>query len=291
MNEDNWYRKEEPPASTTEGGEISASETPATAPGAESGSEAAPPALKQQEAEPAKPKRSLVAELWSWLRDLAVAAIICLLLIIYVAQPFRVEKTSMEPLLHDGDRILVSKISLLLEPIKRGDIVVLNNPRNPEESWIKRVIGLPGEEVRIDDGVVYINGRELKEIYIPEEKRLGPKNTFPPESVAELTRRYEHMMSRFGMVLEDNPGHGDSAKVAQLIPEGYYFVMGDNRIYSMDSRDSVYTINDPDHPKEGGPGLIPKGYIYGKAVFRYWPLDKFGFIPAADFKIKKKTAR
>jgi signal peptidase I len=290
MNEDNWYRKEDAPAEKAAEENISKPTAQAEAIKAE-GAVATPAPEVAQQKEAAKPEKSLLTEIWSWLRDLAVAAVICLLLIIYIAQPFRVEKTSMEPLLHDGDRILVSKISLMLEPIKRGDIVVLNNPRKPEESWIKRVIGLPGEEVRIEDGEVYINGKRLAETYIPEEKRLGPKNTFPPESVAELTRRYEHLMERFGMVIEDNPGHGDFSKVAQRVPEGYYFVMGDNRIYSMDSRDSVYTINDPDHPEEGGPGLIPKGYIYGKAIFRYWPLDKFGPIPSVEYKSKKNSGR
>ncbi|HUX08264.1 MAG TPA: signal peptidase I [Acidobacteriota bacterium] len=252
-----------------------------------------PVPLQAAPAEPApqqqpKPKRSLLAEVFSWLRDLVVAGIICLVLIIYVAQPFRVEKTSMVPLLSDGDRILVSKISLILEPIRRGDIVVLHNPRNPDESWIKRVIALPGEQVRIDEGIVFVDGEPLGESYIPEEKRLGPKNTYPPEAVVELTKRYEHLMERFGMVIEDNPGHGSYSKVAQRVPEGYYFVMGDNRIYSMDSRDSIYTINDPDHPEEGGPGLIPKGYIYGKAVFRYWPLDKFGPIPTAEYETSEE---
>ena len=276
MNEDNW--KPEPSNEFDESGtdteEIATTEAVDDAPPRE---EAGQPGEE-------KPRRSLVAEAGNWLRDLVVAAIICLLLIVYVAQPFRVEKTSMEPLLHDSDRILVSKISLLYEPIRRGDIVVLHNPRNPEESWIKRVIGLPGEEVRISEGIVYINGERLAENYIPAEKRVGRKNTYPPDTTAALAREYRYEMSNFGIVVQDNPGHSRIPKVAQLIPEGYYFVLGDNRLYSMDSRDSVYVINDPEHPEEGGPGLIPSRYIYGKAIFRYWPLDKIGLIPSARYE-------
>ncbi len=288
MIEDNWNRRSEAePEAEREESLLPEDQTKLQAEAEAPSPQPAAPAETDKLQQP-KPKRSLLAEVWNWLRDLVVAGVICLLLIIYVAQPFRVEKTSMESLLSDGDRILVSKISLLLEPIRRGDIIVLHNPRNPDESWIKRVIALPGEQVRIDEGIVYVNGEPLEESYIPEEKRLGPKNTYPPEAVVELTRRYELLMERFGMVIEDNPGHGDYSKVAQLVPKGYYFVMGDNRIYSMDSRDSIFTINDPDHPEEGGPGLIPKNYIYGKAVFRYWPIDKFGPIPTAEYETSEE---
>ena len=276
MNEDNWK-----PETESELEESTADTEKSPVPEA---GESDAPAETSDKPDEEKPRRSLVAEARNWLRDLVVAAIICLLLIVYVAQPFRVEKTSMEPLLHDSDRILVSKISLLYEPIRRGDIVVLHNPRNPDESWIKRVIGLPGEEVRISEGIVYINGERLVENYIPPEKRVGRKNTYPPDTTAALAREYRYELSNFGIIVQDNPGHSRIPKVAQLVPEGYYFVLGDNRLYSMDSRDSVFTINDPEHPEEGGPGLIPARYIYGKALFRYWPLDKIGLIPSARYE-------
>lgn len=208
-----------------------------------------------------------------WVRDLAIAATICLVLIIYVAQPFRVEKTSMEPLLHDSDRILVSKISLVLEPLRRGDIVVLWNPRNPEESWIKRIIGLPGERVQIVEGMVYIDGQPLEEPYIPEEERNPPKNYYPSRSAEWLTREYPDRMEEFGLVLMEDWETAAGTSVAFRVPDGYYFVCGDHRRFSMDSRDSVFSEG------AGGPGVIPLKYIYGKALFRYWPLDKFGPIP------------
>ena len=220
-------------------------------------------------------RQRILREIRSWLRDLLVAALICVALIVYVMQPFRVEKTSMEPLLADGDRILVSKISLLYEPIRRGDVVVLWNPRAPGESWIKRVIALPGEEVRIEDGIVHIDGAPLAEDYIPDLERNPPKNQFPSAQAAWLALRHRGRMREFGLVLRNNPLGGD--KVYLHVPEGYYFVLGDHRRFSMDSRDSALA------PDESGPGLIPARYIYGKAIFRYWPLDSFGPIPAAGY--------
>lgn len=214
-------------------------------------------------------------EVRSWLRDLVIAVVICVLLIVYVAQPFRVEKTSMEPLLQEGDRILVSKISLLFESPQPGDVVVLWNPRNPDESWIKRIIACPGDEVRITDGVVHVNGLALDESYLPEGNRIGRKDTYPPEEAEMLTRRERHLMKKLlGYSIENNPGEDEV--LVQRIPEGYYFVLGDNRSSSMDSRTSVF---DPD---DIGPGLIPARYIYGKAVFRYWPLNKMGIIPQGE---------
>lgn len=232
-----------------------------------------------------KKKWRIWPEVLGWLRDLIIAAVICILLIVYVAQPFRVEKSSMEPLLHDGDRILVSKISLLFEPIKRGDIVVLWNPRNPDESWIKRVIALPGEEVRIDRGIVYIDGNELREPYIPPRERVGYKNNYPNGEIAQLAKQYPELMNEFGLVIQNNPGHGGRKAVAQRVPDGYYFVLGDHRTLSMDSRDSIF------YPRASGPGLIPQRYIYGKAFFRYWPLDKIGLIQSVAHPDNKKIER
>ena len=216
-------------------------------------------------------------EIGHWFRDLAVAAVICIGLIVYIAQPFRVEKTSMEPLLHDSDRILVSKISLVTEPLSRGDVVVLWNPRNPKESWIKRIIGMPGERIQIVDGTIFINGRELVEDYILEEERNPPKNNFPSRNAEWMVQNYPDRMEEFGFVKLEKWETYASSEVAMRIPEGYFFVCGDHRRFSMDSRDSVYPEG------ESGPGLIPEKYIYGKAVFRYWPLDEIGFIQKPDY--------
>ncbi len=136
--------------------------------------------------------------------------------------------------------------------------------------------------MRIERGIVYINDKPLKETYIPRKERIGRKNEYPHGRVGELVRQYPKIMEEFGLVLRRNPGPRGRKKVAQRVPEGYYFVLGDHRTLSMDSRDSVF------YPGALGPGLIPARYIYGKAVFRYWPLDKISVISSATYTEQKK---
>jgi signal peptidase I len=163
----------------------------------------------------------------SLLRDIFFAGVIAVLIVVFIVQPVRVEGQSMMPRLHDQDRIFVNKFIYPLrewlgdrEPIKRGDIVVLLYPEDPSKSYIKRVVGLPGEEVNVENGKLYINGIQIDEPYLDPEY-LSQDTTGP-------TRVKEH----------------------------HYFVMGDNRRNSSDSR---YW------------GLVPEKYIYGKAIFRYYP--------------------
>lgn len=163
----------------------------------------------------------------SLLRDIFFAGIIAVLIVVFIVQPVRVEGQSMMPRLHDQDRIFVNKFIYPLrewlgdrEPIKRGDIVVLLYPEDPSKSYIKRVVGLPGEEVNVENGKLYINGVQIDEPYLDAE--YLSQDTMGP------TRVKEH----------------------------HYFVMGDNRRNSSDSR---YW------------GLVPEKYIYGKAIFRYYP--------------------
>jgi signal peptidase I len=175
--------------------------------------------------------------LWSesrlLLRDLLFALMFAALLVVFVVQPVKVEGTSMLPRLHDGERIFVNKLIYYgLPRLQRGDIVVFWYPDDPSKSYIKRIIGLPGETVEIREGRVYIKsqGREqlLEEPYLDPQRNLSSASA-PPKEV--------------------KPHH--------------YFVMGDNRDASSDSR---YW------------GLVPEKYIYGKALFRYWPLGSASFI-------------
>lgn len=161
----------------------------------------------------------------AWVRDLVISVGISLFIILFLYQPVKVEGTSMLPGLQDQERIFVNKFVYNVEPIERGDIVVFRYPRDPSKSYIKRVIGVAGDRVRIDDGQVYLNGRALDEPYVP--------------------RAYEDMRS-FGPI---------------VVPPGSYFVLGDHRSLSSDSRDF---------------GPVPRRYIYGKAEFVYWPVDKVG---------------
>jgi signal peptidase I len=166
----------------------------------------------------------------SWVRDLAFSILIAVVLIVFIYQPVKVEGTSMEPGLSDNERIFINKFTykLNLGDVRRGDTVVFWYPRDTTKSYIKRVVGLPGDRIRIVNGQVYVNGAPLNEDYVAETSR-------DPSTWNE----------------------GQEMKV----PPGDYFVLGDHRNSSSDSR---------------AWGWVPRENIYGKAVFVYWPLDKLG---------------
>jgi signal peptidase I len=168
---------------------------------------------------------SLWRAAWELLHDLSVAVLFCFFLITFVAQAFRVQGTSMEPLLRDGDRIVVNKLVYRLGEIERGDVVVFWYPRDPSVSFIKRVVGRPGDRVEIRSGRVFVNGEPLSEDYLPEEFR-----------------------------------DTDSLPAVDVRP-GYFFVLGDHRRSSNDSRSW---------------GQVPQKYIYGRAALRFWPLGQIG---------------
>lgn len=173
-------------------------------------------------------RSSLWAEARLLMRDLIFALMIAALVIVFIVQPVKVEGTSMLPRLHDGERIFVNKLIYYDEyrwapKVERGDIVVFWFPDDPSKSYIKRVVGLPGDTVELREGNVLINGGVLNENY------LDPKSNLSTRSLAPV-----------------------------YVKPNYYFVMGDNRDNSSDSRSW---------------GLVPKKYVYGKALFRYWPLS------------------
>ena len=162
-----------------------------------------------------------------WARDLLFSILVSIFIITFLYQPVKVEGTSMLPRLEDHDRLFINKFAYHFEKIERGDVVVFYYPRDTSKSYIKRVIALPGDELRIDDGRVYVNGERLPEPYVPGKYRDG-------RSMEET-----------------------------LIPRGEYFVMGDHRSISSDSRDF---------------GPVPKDLIYGKAAFIYWPTADMGVV-------------
>jgi signal peptidase I len=170
-------------------------------------------------------------ELRSWTRDLAVALGLAIVIMIFLYQPVKVEGTSMNPLLSDQERIFINKFIYRFEPIERGDVVVFWYPLDRSKSFIKRVVALPGETLEIRAGNVYVNGRELPDQYVPAGYLDG--SNYP----------------------------------SRRIPQGEYFVMGDHRDSSNDSR--VF-------------GSVPRQYIYGKAVFAYWPVDHFGSLTSSS---------
>jgi signal peptidase I len=171
----------------------------------------------------------LWAEVKSIARDIVFAAVMAILIIVFVVQPVKVEGTSMEPRLENDERIFVNKFIYNFRPIQRGDIVVFWFPDEPSKSFIKRVIGLPGETIRVDHkGELTINGRPTDETYLSPERNRNPRS---------IPEQYTYVKPH------------------------YYFVMGDNRDASNDSR---------------AWGLVPEKYIYGRAMFRYWPLSRIG---------------
>jgi signal peptidase I len=175
------------------------------------------------------PEKKSPAGTLLWLRDLALSVLIALIVILFLYQPVRVEGTSMMPSLVDQERIFINKFSYRfgITPITRGDTVVFWFPGDTSKSYIKRVIGIPGDSVEISRGRVYVNSQALKEPYVPDE--------------------YRDRVSMDRMT----------------VPEGEYFVLGDHRSSSNDSRTW---------------GTVARSYIYGKAVFSYWPPDRVGTV-------------
>ena len=165
------------------------------------------------------------------MRDLVISLAISAFIIVFLYQPVKVEGTSMMPSLDDQERIFINKFVYRFAAIERGDVVVFWYPLDRTKSFIKRVIGLPGEMLELRQGRLYIDGRRIEERYVPPNFFDG---------------------SSFGPV---------------RIPAAEYFVMGDHRDSSNDSR--VF-------------GSVPLRFIYGKAVFVYWPVDRFGTISAAE---------
>jgi signal peptidase I len=181
------------------------------------------------EAAPTKPHRRIphVSDLSALFGDLLVAVFISVIIILFLYQPVRVEGTSMLPMLEDQDRLFINKFAYRFGDIQRQDVVVFLYPGDHTKSYIKRVIAKSGDKLRIDHGQVYVNGVALDERYVPQKYQ-------DDRSESELT-----------------------------VPAGEYFMMGDHRTISSDSRDF---------------GPVPRSLIYGKAAFVYWPMDQAGVV-------------
>src|SRR5579863_9165680 len=187
------------------------------------------PASQDNSAAQAGPHQLLRHEIRVWTRDLLIAIGLALVIIVFLYQPVKVEGTSMAPLLSDQERIFINKFVYRFEPIHRGDVVVFWYPLDRSQSFIKRVIGLPGQTLEIREGELYVDGKHIAESYVP-------------------------------------PKYFDDSSYGPIkIPADEYFVMGDHRDSSNDSR--IF-------------GPVPQKYIYGKAVFAYWPFHQFGEISA-----------
>lgn len=156
-----------------------------------------------------------------------IAVLLASFIIVFIAQSFLVQGASMEPTLHNGERLMVDKLSYRFSEPKRGQIVVFRYPSDPRRKFIKRIMGLPGDQVEVRRHQLYINGTAVDEPYI------------------------------------NGPTYGDYGPI--VVPEGTYFVMGDNRNNSDDSRF-------PDV------GPVPRKLLVGRALFLYWPLNRISLV-------------
>ncbi len=118
---------------------------------------------------PGRPPDRAPGMLAGWMRDVVISLAVSAFFIVFLYQPVKVEGTSMMPTLADQERVFINKFVYRIEPIERGDVIVFHYPRDVSKSYIKRVVGVPGDRVRIDDGVVFVNGRRLPESYVPEQ--------------------------------------------------------------------------------------------------------------------------
>lgn len=184
--------------------------------------------------------KTLVQEILSTFIYIIVITGIFLSVRLYVLAPVSVEGASMEPTLQDGDRLLLNKVG----DVDRFDVIVFPSPDDSEKQFIKRVIGLPGDEITFTDQTLFINGENIEEDYID----------LSGVSESDL----QSLNSNFSLA---------SIEGVEEVPEDAYFVLGDNRVNSKDSRSF---------------GFIDKDEVTGKTSLRIWPLDRFGFIDEAD---------
>lgn len=165
-----------------------------------------------------------------FIQTVVVFGAIFAIIYLFIAQPHKVSGTSMFPTFHDGDYILTDKLSYRFNPPKKGDVIVLKNPRNEEQDFIKRIIATPGDTLKVSSNFVFVNGQKLPETYLPPGTPTSG-GSFLPEG-AEVKAGSDQ-----------------------------YFVFGDNREHSSDSREW---------------GSLTKEEVVGKVFFRYWPPQGFG---------------
>ena len=181
--------------------------------------------------------KKIIAFIFDIIETVVLALAIFVVIYLFLFQPHQVKGASMEINFHDGEYILTDKISYRLNDPERGNVVVFKAPRNPELDYIKRIIGLPGEKIKIENNSIFINGKKLEEEYLPEDFKTSG-----------------------GLFLQKDK--------EIIIPENSYFVLGDNRSHSSDSREW---------------GSIQKENIVGKAFLRYWPPQKIGILPKVEY--------
>lgn len=175
---------------------------------------------------------NLSSHIIDFIQTLVVFGAIFALLYLFVAQFHKVSGLSMFPTMYNGDFLITEKISYRFGDPKRGQIIVLKNPKDESQDFIKRVMAIPGDTIKVEDNAVFINGGQISESYLPQGTPT-------------------------------HPGAFLTEKVEVKVGPNQYFVFGDNRNHSSDSR-------------EWGP--VTKQEIVGRAFFRYWPPQRIGLL-------------
>lgn len=185
-----------------------------------------------------------------FIESLLIAGVLAFFIITFIVQSFVVSGSSMDPTLHNGERLFVNKFIYYFQTPQRGDIVVLN-PKGDKRDYIKRVIGLPGDKVEIIGGTLYINGQAIEEEYIKEDYIE--------------TYKYEYYDPEQGVdVIHDTSG-------PYHVPKGHVLALGDNRNHSTDSR-IIQVV-----------GYVSYDQIKGKAFWVYWPLTKMRVLQTPSY--------
>lgn len=179
-------------------------------------------------------------ELWEWIKVIGIAAIFVMVMRFFIFSPVMVDGASMMPTFEDGDKVIVNKIGPRLADYKRFDVVVFEVAEN--KHYIKRIIGFPGDHIAYKDDVLYINGEVYEEPYLTSFKEALI-------DTGDFT---------YDFILEEQLGE-------MTVPQGHFFVLGDNRRKSIDSRDPQV-------------GFIAQETILGTADFVIWPFQKLGGI-------------
>jgi signal peptidase I len=181
-------------------------------------------------------KRALAA-FFDFLQGIVIILALMVMVYLFIMSPQEISGSSMVPTFLNAEYILTNKVEYKFHLPKRGDVVVFKSPKNKDVDYIKRVIGLPGETVKLENGKFYVNGNIVEEPYLDPELYTSGE----------------------GFLTE-----GDET----VVPPNYYFVAGDNRPHSMDSRDF---------------GPIPLDDFIGKALLRYFPFDRFWIVPSVNY--------
>lgn len=183
----------------------------------------------------------LARKAWHWLIDIAetlvIAGAIFVVIYAFLVRPFQVNGLSMYPTFHNGEYVFTNLLSQRLGPLKRGDVIVFKAPPSQDKDYIKRIIGLPGDQVMIKDGKIHVNGKLLNEPYIAPG------------------------------VITDGRAYAQEGEVITVLPNNY-FVVGDNRPNSSDSRDW---------------GLVSFDKVIGKSAVVYWPIDRLRFVTGIKY--------